>query len=139
MAYKCKEKANEQARVYRAAILADPVRRNAHLKRAAEKSALWRIRYPDGAKEYREQLKARVRAKLGEACKHCGFSDIRALQIDHVFGGGNAERKKFGSAQPKLYKRVLADTEGKYQLLCANCNWIKRYENKEAIYNGRNR
>ena len=27
--------------------------------------------------------------------------------------------------------------ENKYQLLCANCNWIKRHENKESI--GRNK
>jgi hypothetical protein len=26
-------------------------------------------------------------------------------------------------------KRVLADTEGRFQLLCANCNTIKRYDN----------
>lgn len=26
---------------------------------------------------------------------------------------------------------VVADKTGKYQLLCANCNWIKRSENGE--------
>jgi len=28
-------------------------------------------------------------------------------------------------------KKVLADKKGSYQLLCANCNWIKRWENEE--------
>jgi hypothetical protein len=28
--------------------------------------------------------------------------------------------------------RVLRDDAGRYQLLCANCNKIKRYENNEA-------
>jgi hypothetical protein len=28
-------------------------------------------------------------------------------------------------------KKVLADTTGSYQLLCANCNWIKKSENNE--------
>ena len=27
--------------------------------------------------------------------------------------------------------RSVAENEGRYQLLCANCNWIKRYEKKE--------
>ena len=36
-----------------------------------------------------------------------------------------------GSAQFKIYKLVLSDTTGRFQLLCANCNWIKRLEQKE--------
>jgi hypothetical protein len=33
---------------------------------------------------------------------------------------------------PSVHDRaVLSDTSGKYQLLCANCNWIKRFENGE--------
>lgn len=27
--------------------------------------------------------------------------------------------------------RAIMDTTGKYQLLCANCNWIKRHEKGE--------
>ena len=30
------------------------------------------------------------------------------------------------------YYRVLKDQSGKYQLLCANCNAIKRFEENEA-------
>ena len=56
---------------------------------------------------------------------------MRALQIDHVFGGGTIEREKFRRSQYKLHLSVLADETGKYQVLCANCNWIKRHENKE--------
>lgn len=28
---------------------------------------------------------------------------------------------------------TLSVTSKDYQLLCANCNWIKRYENKEYM------
>lgn len=65
---------------------------------------------------------------LGSKCCKCGFSDIRALQIDHINGGGNRERKEKGDYA--MYKGVILNPE-KYQLLCANCNWIKRHENHE--------
>lgn len=61
---------------------------------------------------------------LGHACARCGFSDLRALQIDHVNGDGAKERGR----NQAFYKRILADDGGRYQILCANCNWIKRHE-----------
>lgn len=61
-------------------------------------------------------------------CVQCGFSDIRALQIDHINGGGGKHFKKRGSV--KYYKDMLVQSED-YQILCANCNWIKRYTNNE--------
>lgn len=66
---------------------------------------------------------------LGGRCVSCGFMDARALQVDHMNGGGNKERKKTGGTYG-VYCRVLAGEEG-YQLLCANCNWIKRVERRE--------
>lgn len=68
--------------------------------------------------------------KLGGACVICGFSDYRALQIDHVNGGGTSDRKLHGHRYGFL-RRVLKDNNNTYQLLCANCNWIKRWENHE--------
>jgi hypothetical protein len=34
-------------------------------------------------------------------------------------------------------KGVLADADGRYQLLCANCNWIKRAEENEVPFRGK--
>lgn len=69
---------------------------------------------------------------LGGKCVKCGFSDARALQIDHVSGGGVKEIiHVLNRNKSKYYKQVYEDTAGKYQLLCANCNWIKRHENNE--------
>lgn len=65
---------------------------------------------------------------LGGKCVKCGFSDYRALQIDHINGGGHAEHRELGHY--KANKRVYEYPED-YQLLCANCNSIKRYENNE--------
>jgi hypothetical protein len=76
-------------------------------------------------------LREQVLNKFGKVCGTCGFSDIRALQIDHVHGEGNQERKQVTN-KSVFYRRVLRDSSGKYQLLCANCNWIKRHENNEV-------
>lgn len=72
---------------------------------------------------------------LGGKCKHCGFTDKRALQVDHINGGGMTERRLIGSHG--MYRKVLKCSDG-YQLLCANCNWIKRYENNENPNKGIN-
>lgn len=69
-------------------------------------------------------------------CFRCGFTDWRALQIDHLNGGGHKERTASKNSQKVLLSNILNNPE-KYQLLCANCNWIKRYENKEATGRGK--
>lgn len=71
--------------------------------------------------------------KLGDKCVKCGFADKRALQIDHVNGGGKKEILSFNGQWRKYYRHVLEDTTGKYQCLCANCNWIKKTECKEGV------
>jgi hypothetical protein len=78
-------------------------------------------------KEWARRLRKAVIAFLGGKCVRCGFDDPRALQVDHVNGGGSAERKKYKNAKTVIYRRVLNGKPG-YQLLCANCNWIKRDE-----------
>lgn len=82
------------------------------------------------ARKHLAGLKELVYEKLGHTCSRCPFSDKRALQIDHIYGGGNQEHKKIKNHICFLNK-VLADEEGLYQILCANCNWIKRHENDE--------
>jgi len=70
---------------------------------------------------------------LGNKCIRCGFTDKRALQIDHKNGHGYEEKREFGSGRKYLQHvlKSILNGEDKYQLLCANCNWIKRYERKE--------
>jgi len=71
-------------------------------------------------------------------CSRCGFSDIRALQIDHKEGQGHQEILKYGSSF-KMYRFYLNNLEiarEKLQILCANCNWIKRSENHEVRRRG---
>jgi len=81
------------------------------------------------------KLKAQAIDKLGGMCVRCGFSDIRALQIDHIKADGATFRKRYKS-QLALYYQVLKPTAKSFQLLCSNCNWIKRHENNEASQPG---
>lgn len=83
----------------------------------------------------RKRLRTELLSKLGNKCTRCGFSDIRALQIDHINGGGTKEGKRLGRGENYINKLLsMSDYElkNKYQLLCPNCNWIKRIENNEA-------
>jgi hypothetical protein len=77
------------------------------------------------------KLRLRVIQHLGGHCIRCGYATPGpALQIDHVNGDGAASRR--GDASPgRVLRDALYDTEGRYQLLCANCNNIKRIENGE--------
>ena len=72
---------------------------------------------------------------LGGECMRCGFDDIRALQIDHVDGGGNQDVLALGSRY-RLYAKIRDGYDEGYQLLCANCNAIKRYTNNEMPHQG---
>lgn len=70
---------------------------------------------------------------LGHLCNRCGFTDKRALQIDHIYGFGKKSMRRCSNSMQyylEVQKSVI-NNEGKYQILCANCNWIKRHENKE--------
>jgi len=82
---------------------------------------------------YRRRHTLKVRLLMlnflgGIRCKRCGFSDYRALQIDHTFDDGSEERKtRLTSSQKKYFIKIKNNPE-RYQVLCANCNSIKRAE-----------
>lgn len=82
---------------------------------------------------YRSRVRNSVVSILGSECVLCGYDDKRALQIDHINGGGKKERREIPNTN-KFYEIVINSfiaKENKYQLLCANCNVIKRIINKE--------
>jgi len=68
---------------------------------------------------------------LGGKCVKCDFFDERALCIDHINGGGRKERKLFGgNYYNSVLKKIKVGSQD-YQILCANCNTVKKIENKE--------
>lgn len=87
------------------------------------------------ANERNKKLREAALSSLGGVCSVCGWADVRALQIDHIEGNGNEEARKHGFARGSacFYRKVLKDPQKleKYQVLCANHNWIKFFENKE--------
>ncbi len=95
----------------------DPERRNKMRNRSKERNA--RI--------HREKRTLILEAH-GAKCKRCGFDDPRALQFDHIKGGGCKQQKEL-----QWLKRLnwMIDNPDEIQVLCATCNWIKKAENNE--------
>lgn len=87
--------------------------------------------------ENSKKRRLEILSMLGNSCVKCGYSDdYRALQIDHVYGNGYIERREMThSWSYKFWKKALTERRSEYQLLCANCNWIKKVENKEGWWN----
>ena len=87
-------------------------------------------------KQYWVNRRAKAISALGGECVRCGFKDKRALQIDHINGNGCRERGSTKKSGNYIATRdILNGNIEKYQLLCANCNWIKRFENNEHSKN----
>jgi len=80
-----------------------------------------------------QKRRLEILGMIGLECKACGYSkDWRALQIDHVNSNGTKERKLMSHGWAyKFWKKALVERPQDYQVLCANCNFIKRYEKDE--------
>jgi hypothetical protein len=127
-------------------------------KHKYETNRLWRTKHLERYRELvrksqrqkRMQIKKEIIQFLGSQCanpynlNHGDFMfDIRCLQIDHIYGGGKIKKRGIktnrdlgSSYYRKILKEIKAGSKD-YQLLCANCNWIKRYENNEKGNGGR--
>ena len=85
--------------------------------------------------ESNRKLRLALIERLGGKCVVCGWDDYRALQVDHIGGGGRKEARSLGckGGNRTYYLHIYNHPELKehYQLLCANHNWIKIYMNKE--------
>lgn len=72
----------------------------------------------------------------GHICVICKkFKDHRALNIDHIQGGGRLDRNK-RSRQDQLFRYIIKnpnEVKKKLQIVCKNCNQIK----KEIMANGK--
>jgi hypothetical protein len=119
------------------------IRHNAQLREKYATSVATRLRIKEEAfTQYRQKREA-VIIHLGGRCSNpkClwvnedgsrGCIDTRCLQVDHVKGNGAELRKNKSEWGTVFYRKVLKTVPGEeYQLLCANCNWIKRSVNRE--------
>jgi hypothetical protein len=65
------------------------------------------------------------------------FSIVEALSIDHTNGGGHAHARLIGGS---LYKWLRKNHfPPGFQVLCMNCQWIKRARRDENAHNFRGR
>ena len=100
---------------------------------AAEQTPELRRKY---ARRGYVRRRLRVITKLGGKCRICGIKDPLCLQIDHIRGDGWYERRILKFDMRKTMRWVLNSplekVNRRYQLLCANCNFKKRYTNLEA-------
>jgi hypothetical protein len=88
---------------------------------------------PDLHRKQSREAKARLKTSLfdlyGHACVRCNFVDKRALTLDHKLNNGNKERKELG--ERGVYTKAKNNyLPNEYQILCMNCQFIKRCEDK---------
>lgn len=78
------------------------------------------------------KLRELVITELGAKCARCGYNaDIRGLVMDHKRGDGHQDRKRIGNRIARYYSKHLAEARQNLQVLCATCNQIKAYEERE--------
>jgi len=114
-------------------------------KTNAERQAAYRERHKDDGTlrkqdpvrlaEYRRTIKETLLTYYGGgrcACIICGESRMDCLSVDHKKGGGGVHRRSINRQGHMLYTYLIKNgyPDG-YQTLCMNCQWIKRFANKE--------
>lgn len=91
----------------------------------------------ESGRKSRYKLKEEILTYYGNGecrCVRCGFSDIRALTLDHIDGNGGKHRALLQHRSSGYYFYVDLKRQGfpiGYQTLCSNCQRIKQVENRE--------
>ena len=85
-------------------------------------------------RKYENSIRLEILIELGNRCVQCGYDDWRGLQLDHINSDGAIDRARF--KRPKqLYVYYLKNKKEMFknlQILCANCNQIKKYTHDEC-------
>lgn len=78
-------------------------------------------------------MREKVLQLLGNRCANCGNNDSRVLQLDHKFGATEKQGEYLRSGTA-LYEALACGRKKllDFQLLCANCNVIKKHERQEV-------
>ena len=93
-------------------------------------------KYRQRNKEYQrrryQELRAEVLREYGGACACCGETTVAFLTIDHVFNDGNKHRSKgerySGVGIYRWLKKAGFPKDGRFQVLCYNCNCAKQHD-----------
>lgn len=91
-------------------------------KKYYEKNNAWR-------KARRIEMRKKIVAGYGGKCVCCGESEWKFLTLDHPKGDGQVDRAKYRNSIDQIYGYVIRlNFPPDYQLLCMNCNWVRRYD-----------
>ena len=86
-------------------------------------------------KRHRKKLKMDVLSYYSQKeirCVHCGIKNVNILTIDHIEGGGLKHLKTIGGSGARFYRWLRKNNYPVgFQVLCHNCQWIKRRDNNE--------
>lgn len=101
--------------------------------RSRDYSASYRLSNRDkaliGKRLFRSRLRLEVILAYGGQCTCCGEARLYFLCVDHVHGDGAAERRKAGHhgghSTYRWLKKEGYPKDGRYQVLCYNCNGAK--------------
>lgn len=98
-----------------------------------------KIKHLETCKRRHGRNKLKVMAHYSDnknCCVRCGFNDMRALSIDHINSDGYIHRKDKTVQGSGLYLWLIRhDFPKDFQVLCMNCQFIKRAENQEVQRN----
>ena len=102
-----------------------------HKEHLAKMSIKWREQNKEKVHQYARNHKQKRRKQvieyLGGKCINCGISDWRLLQVNHINGGGNEERRI--RTNYKTWEQILnGERSGEFDVRCANCNILHEYE-----------
>ncbi len=104
-----------------------------------ERMRQWRKRHPNLEHKRNCELKKMVLSHYGnnkDSCVICGENRLDCLSIDHINDDGAKHKREIGYASGSNLYRWLQNNkypEG-FQVLCMNCQFIKRVENNEMGY-----
>lgn len=115
-------------------------------EKARESNRKWREKHPNRSRKSSDSWKLSTKIEVltyygkGKlACIRCGYSDLRALSIDHIKDNGAEERRKDKTASTGtwFYSRLRRRgyPQG-YQTLCMNCQFIKKAEYLDKLKKG---
>lgn len=103
-----------------------------HLLKARELARKSYRKYKWGKISLDNIKRVKVVEELGGKCTSCGYNkDFRALVLDHIKGDGYLDRKRIGNKIYRYYVNNIDEAKNNLQILCANCNMIKSFENNE--------
>jgi 5-methylcytosine-specific restriction endonuclease McrA len=117
--YRETQKANSRVQIVKRDPEAETVRKRAY-------------KSPESRRRENSALRREVIEGYGGSCACCKTAYLPHLTLDHVNGGGTAERVAMGSGGRPIYRRLRRLLrEGvrlpEFQILCWNCNAAKHH------------